>query len=240
MRSNTLKQTIFDLRRPLVIASVLLGISAALFVFSYVYFQRLDKQNESTQEAYRSIRKGISVAKSDIETGRKYASIYASLGLSGTSDDFEKQRALDHLELALSSNLVIPKSYALAGREAMKTPEFLGLEKHEVSRHTVMIEMQLAHEVRLLNLIEKMTQPNPGGITTIEACEMTSGKNEARGQDKSDGKETNITALNARCQLNWYRFASKAAPINNGLGNPAGSLAVSTTATSFGSSAGGK
>jgi hypothetical protein len=216
MNSNSIKQTLVDLRKPLLIAACLVGISAALFSSSFIYFLQLKRAYESTQEAYRTIKQGISAAKADIETAQKYTAAFKVVSDSSASGDFAKQRALDHLEQELSANIVIPKSYALAARETLSSPEYAGLEKYEVSKHAVMMEVQLPHELRLLNFIEKMIASNPGGITTMEACEMMVAKKEGTGELKKEEKEA-VPPLNARCQLTWYRFVPKALVQNNGL-----------------------
>jgi type II secretory pathway pseudopilin PulG len=216
MNSNSIRQTLIDLRKPLLIATCLIGLSAALFSSSFVYFSQLKRAYESTQQAFRTIQQGVSAAKADIETAQKYTAAFKVVSDSSANGDFAKQRALDHLEQELSANIVIPKSYALAARETLTSAEYAGLEKYEVSKHTVMMEVQLPHELRLLNFIHRMIASNPGGITTMEACEMTMAKKEGTSELKKDEKEA-APALNARCQLTWYRFDPKALVQNNGL-----------------------
>lgn len=216
MKSSSIRQTLIDLRKPLLIAICLVGLSVALFSSTFIYFFQLKHAYESTQAAYQTIKQGISAAKADIETAQKYTAAFKVVSDSSASGDFAKQRALDYLEQELSANIVIPKSYALAARETLSSAEYAGLEKHEVSKHAVMMEVQLPHELRLLNFIEKMISSNPGGITTMEACEITAAKKEGRSDLKNEENEV-ASPLNARCQLTWYRFVPKALVQNNGL-----------------------
>jgi hypothetical protein len=239
MDINSTKQIFSDLAKPLMISAAMLGISTALFSSSIIYFGQLKSQHESTQEAYRTIKKGFFAAKVEIETARKYAESFQSLSESNATGDFAKQRALDYLEHALSRNIVVPKSYSLAARQTLSSTDFIGLEKHEVSKHTVTMEMQLPHELRLLAFIEKMTEPNPGGITTVEACEITISKNEGKESISVPFSVPTAVPLHSRCQLSWYRFGEKSLAPNNGtpsLNVPSTPL----TAATFGSPSGKK
>jgi type II secretory pathway pseudopilin PulG len=217
MDTNSTSKILTDLSKPLLIAAALIGISIALFSSSFMYFDQLMRQHESTQEAYRTIKKGVLVTKGEIEIARKYSLAFQSLSESNATGDFAKQRALDHLEQALSENLVVPKSYSLAARKILTSSDFAGLDKHEVAKHTVTMEMQLPHEIRLLTLIEKMIAPNPGGITTVEACEITTGKHEGKESTSITASSPASVPLSSRCQLSWYRFGAKAIASSNGL-----------------------
>jgi type II secretory pathway pseudopilin PulG len=217
MDINSAKRTLGDLAKPIMFAVAMLGVSTALFSSSIIYFRQLKNQHESAQQAYRTIKNDLLATKVEIETARKYALAFRALSESNATGDFAKQRALDYLEQALSENLVIPKSYSLAARQTLTTADFAGLDQHEVSRHTVTMEMQLPHELRLLALIERMTEPNPGGITAVEACEIMLGKNEGKELTSSQSSIPTAMPLNSRCQLSWYRFVEKAPAPANGL-----------------------
>jgi hypothetical protein len=239
MDINSTKQILGDLAKPLIISAVMLGISTALFSSSIIYFEQLKNQHESSQEAYRTVKKVFFATKVELESARKYAESFQLLNDSNATGDFAKQRALDYLEWALSENIVIPKSYSLAARQTLSSTDFIGLDKHEVSKHTVNMEMQLPHELRLLAFIEKITEPNPGGITTVEACEITISKNDGKESTSASSSVPSAVPLHSRCQLNWYRFGEKTMVANNGMLAPK-IPSTPLTATTFGSPSGKK
>lgn len=201
--SKSLQSLAKDLRRSILMLVIMLCCAITLFVAAISQYRALSKAHDAEQSNLSAVEASVTQLRGELDSAQKFIDPFDALKESGVLSPFGKQSSLDQVDRLMQIGWVVPKSYALAAQAPLEGTLATKLSQHVPFKHSLKFEVSLAHELRLLRLIDAITSKSFSGLSTVESCDI-----ERKSSQQKSG-EVQDWALSATCTLHWYRLVSK-------------------------------
>jgi hypothetical protein len=200
---NGLRSLVYDLRRSILIFVAMMLFAAGFISGAVSQFRSLLIAHEVEESNIYASNTKVNQLRGELDSAKKFVEAFEALKEAGVLSPFAKQAALDQVDQVMQLGWVTPKTYSLAAQSSLEGQPFAKLTSHLPLKNSLSFEVSLPHELRLLHLIDALTEKSTTGLTTVESCEM-----ERKSTGQKSGEVSN-SALSARCTLHWYYIPSK-------------------------------
>lgn len=195
-----------ELRARMVVCLVMVAGCVGMVIASIGQIRALQQEHLSAEHALREMQARGHDLRDQLGHAKAHLARFETLSDVGAVGAFAKQRRLDEVDAILGAAYVSPKAYALGAEATLALPGAQGLQ-HTVAEHRMSFEVSVPHELRLVDLIERLSSSEVGGLKGVEQCELRR-NTDAEKSDKADKPGANHPLI-ASCQLAWYRFEKK-------------------------------
>jgi hypothetical protein len=204
--SKQIQLIVTELRARLVLCLVLVACCVGMVLAAIAQTRALHQEHLSAQQALREMQAKGHDLRDQLGHAKAHLARFETLTDLGAIGGFAKQRRLDEVDAIFRSGTVTPKAYALGAEATLTMAGAQGLQ-HTVSEHRMTFEVAVPHELRLVEIIERLASAEVGGLKGVEQCEVRRNAD----ADKPD-KPASTSRLLAACHLAWYRFEKKLEP----------------------------
>ena len=186
----------FYLKRPIIILSVVILISATLVFLGYQYEEAQHEEYQKSLSTLRSTHKNYRKIVNDIDLLERYRTIYNDYRSSGLVGD---ERRLSWIESLESTNTVLrlpTLSYSLLPQEEFERPGLKPKRGVSLQSSPMELSMSLLHEEDLFALLEGL-RLSIKNLFTVESCTIN------RDTDVNTSLDTKQPNLTSRCTIRW-------------------------------------
>jgi hypothetical protein len=184
------------LRRPLIIFTVAVLMSAALVVAGRHFEDAQQREYQQAYSALRSTHQRYRDLVNDIDLLDQYRSLYTDYKDTGLVGKERRLSWIESLE-ATNSELRLPLlTYNLRPQEDFERPGFKAQRGVEVKSSPMDLNMGLLHEEDLFSLFEGL-RTSIKNLFTVDSCSLN------RDGDIQRSLDTRRSNLSSKCTIRW-------------------------------------